>query len=319
VALQKILVGDSNGFNDRVAAKVSGIYDATIESGAEWVNFEQIVEITCPDGKTVKSVFVTETVNQVDIIVTLPKLKTHRLMAYTGAMKNNFGLMVGRTKSAIHHRFPNKKDFAAYLTDLNIAIKPHYGIMDGILAMSGDDGPTNGIPTQVGILAASCNVLALDWMCATLVGFEPDGIVNLADALSRRFWLNSPEEIELKGDDFDRLKPNNFSLPKYVRSSSLFSTHHKTTGLKALLLFCLKKLKEHIPAFYKIIRYFIGVYPHFQKTKCTFCKNCIKICPAKALVFTRKKKILLKRSKCIRCFCCHEMCLNNAIVIKRGL
>jgi uncharacterized protein (DUF362 family)/Pyruvate/2-oxoacid:ferredoxin oxidoreductase delta subunit len=313
------MVGDSSIFFDsKLAAKVAGIYEAAIEAGAEWVDFEEMVEVPCVDGKIVKSVFVTKVVNQIDIIVTLPKLKTHKFMAYTGAMKNMFGLLVGNNKSQTHYRFPDKKDFAAYLTDLNIAIKPQYGLMDGILAMSGDDGPTNGVPTPVGILAASGNVLALDWMCASLIGYDPHQIENLDDALSRQVWLNSSEEIELKGDDFSKLKPVEFNVAKHVRQSSIFE-EQKTTRIKWILQQCAKVIKLYIPALYKIIRQLIGIYPHFIKMKCIFCKNCVKICPAKALAISRKKRILLSRSKCIRCFCCHEICPNNAIVMKRGI
>jgi uncharacterized protein (DUF362 family)/Pyruvate/2-oxoacid:ferredoxin oxidoreductase delta subunit len=315
----KIMVGDSPITSDsKLAAKVAGIYEAVIEAGAEWVDFERMVEIPCVDGKIVKSVFVAEVVNQVDVIVTLPKLKTHKFMAYTGAMKNMFGLMVGNNKSQTHYRFPDKRDFAAYLTDLNIALKPQYGIMDGILAMSGDDGPTNGAPTSVGILAASGNVLALDWMCASLIGYDPKQIPNLVDALNRQIWLNAPEEIELRGDDFAALKPAEFTIAKNIRQSSIFE-EPKTTKIKRLLQMCAELLKRSMPTVYKAARRVFGIYPHFIKTRCIFCRNCIEICPAKALWFYPGKKILVNKSRCIRCFCCHEICPNNAIEMKRGI
>jgi uncharacterized protein (DUF362 family)/Pyruvate/2-oxoacid:ferredoxin oxidoreductase delta subunit len=314
----KIVVGDSSiNFDSKLAARVAGIYDTVVEAGAEWVDFDRMVEVPCVDGKVVKSVFVTEEVKLADVIITLPKLKTHALMAYTGAMKNMFGLMVGNNKSQTHYRFPDKKDFSAYLTDLNIAVKPQYGLMDGILAMSGDNGPTNGIPTQVGILAASCNVLALDWMCASLIGYDPHKIINLDDALRRRLWLNSPEEIELKGDDFAKLKPAEFNLATHVRRSSIFE-EPRPTKIKSLLRLYAKVIKQTMPGPYNFLRLLFGIYPHFMKMKCIFCKNCIEICPAKALVFTRQKRIMLNRSKCIRCFCCHEVCPKGAIKIQRG-
>jgi uncharacterized protein (DUF362 family)/Pyruvate/2-oxoacid:ferredoxin oxidoreductase delta subunit len=313
----KIIVGDSPiNLDGKLAARVAGIYDAVIEAGAEWVDFDQMVEIPCADGKVVKSVFVAEAVKLADIIITMPKLKTHALMAYTGAMKNMFGLIVGNNKSQTHYRFPDKNNFSAYLTDLNIALKPQYGLMDGILAMSGNDGPTNGAPAQVGILAASCNVLALDWMCAALIGYNPHQIVNLQDALDRRLWLNSPDEIELKGDDFEKLKPAKFNLATRVRQSSVFEGP-KTNKIKKMLLLCTKVIKQSMPKLYEVIRLLFGTYPHFVKIKCILCKNCIEICSAKALVVMRKK-ILLNRSRCIRCFCCHEICPKGAIKIQRG-
>jgi uncharacterized protein (DUF362 family)/NAD-dependent dihydropyrimidine dehydrogenase PreA subunit len=316
----KIMVGDSSIVSDaKLAAKVAGIYDIVVEAGAEWVDFEQMVEVPCVDGKIVKSVFVAEVFKFVDIIITLPKLKTHTLMAYTGAMKNMLGLMVGNNKSQTHYRFPDKKDFSAYLTDLNIAVNPQYALMDGILAMSGNNGPTNGIPTQVGILAASCNVLALDWMCASLIGYDPHQIINLDDALNRRVWLNSPEEIELKGDSFAKLKPVEFNLVTYVRQSSIFE-EPKQTKIKRMLRLCARVIKRAMPkGVYNIIKQLLGIYPHIIKMKCIFCRNCIEICPVKALVVVRRKRIMINRSKCIRCFCCHEICPKGAIVIKRGI
>jgi uncharacterized protein (DUF362 family)/ferredoxin len=315
----KIIVGDSSIiFDSKLAAKVAGIYDAVVEAGAEWVDFEKMVEIPCIDGKIVKSVLVTEVINHVDIIITLPKLKTHALMAYTGAMKNMFGLIVGNNKSQTHYRFPDKKDFSAYLTDLNIAVRPQYGLMDGVLAMSGNNGPTNGIPTKVGILAVSCNVLALDWMCASLIGYNPYEIMNLDDALNRQIWLHSPEEIELIGDNFKRLRPINFDLATRVRQSSIFETPRPTKIRKTLSRGAMA-IKQTMPRLYHAIQMVFGIYPHIIKVKCILCKNCIEICPAKALVVLRRKRIIINKNKCIRCFCCHEICPKGAIKIKRYL
>jgi uncharacterized protein (DUF362 family)/Pyruvate/2-oxoacid:ferredoxin oxidoreductase delta subunit len=314
----KIIVGDSSiNLDSKLAARVAGIYDAVVEAGAEWIDFDQMIELPCVGGKIVKSVFVAESVKLADVIITLPKLKTHALMAYTGAMKNMFGLVVGNNKSQTHYRFPDKNDFSAYLTDLNIALKPQYGLMDGVLAMSGNNGPTNGMPAHVGILATSCNVLALDWMCASLIGYNPHQIANLDDALNRRIWLNSPDEIELKGDDFAKLKPVEFNLATHVRQSSIFE-EFKPTNFKRILRLCAGIIKRLCPWLHKILRFLFSKYPHFIKEKCIFCKNCIEICPAKALFIVRKKRILLNRSKCIHCFCCHEICPNGAIKLQHS-
>jgi uncharacterized protein (DUF362 family)/Pyruvate/2-oxoacid:ferredoxin oxidoreductase delta subunit len=312
----KVLVGDSPITVDgKLAAQVSGIYNAVIEAGGTWVDFKNAIEIACPEGKVTKSVVITDIFTQVDMVVTLPKLKTHKLMAYTGAMKNLFGLLVGETKQHIHYRYPVKKDFAAFLTDLNSAVKPKYGIMDGILAMSGEDGPTNGIPTQLGVLAASDNVLALDWMCASLVGYDPMRIENLADALERKIWFSSSSDIQLKGDDFVALKPKEFAIAKNVRQGTVFE--RKPDRLYIKIARKIVNVTEHAPFSYLRINHLIRKYPYFLEA-CIVCGTCVSICPAKALS-VRNKKIKLDKSKCIRCCCCHEICPKNAIDIKRGL
>jgi uncharacterized protein (DUF362 family)/NAD-dependent dihydropyrimidine dehydrogenase PreA subunit len=312
----KVLIGDSPfRANSKLAAQVSGIYNAVIEAGGMWIDFENAVEVPCPDGRVTKSVFIADAFNQADILVTLPKLKTHSFMSYTGAMKNLFGLMVGNTKQQIHYRYPIKRDFAAFLTDLNIATKPGYGIMDGIVAMSGENGPTGGIPTQLGILAASDNVLALDWMCASLIGYDPMRIENLADALERKIWFCSPNEILLKGSAFESLKPKNFALVK--NASQKFMESQSVVPLYIKIVRRILDLAKRIPCFRFLLIYVFRKYPHFLEA-CIVCGTCVTICPAKAL-YVRNKKIKLDKSKCIRCCCCHEICPQNAINLKRGL
>ena len=199
---KRILVGESPATaNSLSAAKASGIYDAVLEVGAEWVSFDKAVPVTCSETKLVNSFNFAEAYTQADMVVTLAKLKTHQLLAYTGAMKNLFGLMVGLQKAETHFRFPNPSDFSAFLTDINVAVKPIYGIMDAVVAMEGH-GPANGHPVHVGVLGASDNVLALDWAFSSLVGYNPETIPNLKEALTRGIWGSTPEEFKTVGDDF---------------------------------------------------------------------------------------------------------------------
>ena len=64
------------------------------------------------------------------------------------AMKNLFGLVVGLEKAQCHYRFDDKKDFAAFLTDLNISANASYAIMDAIVGM---DGPDVSVAEKVAI------------------------------------------------------------------------------------------------------------------------------------------------------------------------
>jgi len=314
-----VVVGDSPmNVAGGLAAKVAGIYEAVIEAGGVWVDFEGQREIALPmGGRVTRSVIVTEQYRSSDVLVTIPKLKTHRLMAYTGGMKNMFGLLVGTDKSRVHYRFPDKKDFAVFLTDLNIACPAHYAIMDGVLAMAGEDGPTNGIPTPVGVLAASSNVLALDWMCAALVGYDPQSIENLADAMSRNLWLASPDEIVLRGDCFEELKPAHFSIARHVRVGSV-AVPDNESQLRVTYRRIGAWLKRRLPLVYHVISYAVGTWPHFSRERCIRCGACLSLCPARALTL-KGKRISLERHKCIRCFCCHEICPKGAVKIRRGL
>lgn len=301
-----VLVGESPATSSSLgAAKASGIYEAVQKAGGTWVNFDKAREFTCGDCALVKSFNFAEPFFDADMIITLPKLKTHQLLSYTGAMKNLFGLMIGLQKAETHFRFPNPKDFAAFLTDINVASKPVYAIMDGIVAMEGH-GPASGNPHAVGVLGASCNVLALDWVCSSLIGYNPHTILNLEDALARGIWGSNPQEFVTLGDDFESLKPKDFKLVKNPRSTAF--------------------LKPELPKWIHRLSFFIfSKYPTFSNKKCIRCGQCAKICPPHALCLdlstdgTKNKTPRLNKDACIHCYCCHEVCPVDAIKLRHLL
>lgn len=299
---KKVLVGESPATaNSTLAAKATGMYDAIVRAGGEWADFSSKVTISCEEGKMIKSFDFASPFAQADIVVSVSKLKTHQLMAYTGAMKNLFGLVVGLEKAKTHYRFPKKEDFACYLTDLNIAAKPSYAIMDAIIGMEGLGGPGNGDPVQLGFLAASDNILALDWTCAEIVGYKPSSILNLQDALNRKIWLTNPAEIEIKGESKEAVKPAKFAIVKETAAAT--------------------SLQKMLPSWLNSLATFVFVKtPHFNKNKCIRCGKCIEICPPQTLHFEEKngkKWVKINKTNCIHCFCCHEICPVDAIKLKR--
>ncbi len=294
---KKVLVGESPAtHNSTQAAKQIGLYDAITKVGGVWADFSQSIIVENPKGKLVKTFEFATPFLEADLVVSVAKLKTHQLMSYTGAMKNLFGLMVGLKKAQSHFRFSEKKEFSEFLTDLCIAAKPGYAIMDAIIGMEGPGGPGNGDPITLGFLAASDNILAIDWICSSIVGYNPHSIVNLADALERQLWLKDPEDICVLGETIASVKPK----------------HFKTANKTAINV----ELRHHIPAFaYKIIELAMVKTPRFLHKKCIRCGKCVEICPAKIL--TIDKKVLIDKVKCLHCFCCHEICPVDAIRLKR--
>ncbi|MEI6876071.1 MAG: DUF362 domain-containing protein [Spirochaetota bacterium] len=299
----RILVGDSPCYQaqDTVGLR-TGIKDAAASEGALWVDFSEGQEVDNPEGSIVKRFNLAACLGDVDLLVSLPKLKTHQLMYYTGAIKNLFGLVPGFQKSGFHLRFPGRADFAAMLADLALAAKPDFALMDAVVAMEGP-GPNAGSPRHLGLLLASKDSLALDFAAADLIGYDPLRIPYLAALAGRGGFVASPKDIEVRGTDLRAARPEAFKLIPILGEAGSIRNQ-------------LPKPVQHL------LRDLTVARPFFDHKACVRCGGCVKICPSKALEIRPHraggKRVEIDYSRCIRCYCCHEACPEDAIeLLKR--
>jgi uncharacterized protein (DUF362 family)/Pyruvate/2-oxoacid:ferredoxin oxidoreductase delta subunit len=298
----RILVGDSPGLQGpNFNAKLSGLGAVTERLGAEWVDFtREKYSLPCPGGKTVRQFSVTAAVREADCIISLPKLKTHQLMYYTGAMKNLFGLIPSVAKSPMHVRYPGREAFASMIVDLNFAAKPCYALMDAITGMEGP-GPGSGDPRHIGLVLASANLLAMDIAASEIIGYPPLEIPVSREALSRRVWLKSPAEIRyplLRAED---LRIGDFRKIPLKKSGAQLT--------EFLLPRAFRKFRERLTP-----------RPVIDRSVCLRCGDCTRICGSKAMTLSgegREKQVRIDYKVCIRCYCCHEICPVKAIDIQK--
>ena len=298
----QVLVGDSPGLHaPGFSGKVSGLGEVTRKFNAQWVDFTQEkVEVAFPDGKVAKKFTISGAVKKADVIISLPKLKTHQLMYFTGALKNMFGLVPSVAKSAFHVRFPDRARFASMIVDLNLAVTSHYALMDAITGMEGP-GPSGGEPRHIGLVLASPNLLAIDAAACTIIGYHPEEIPVNADALARGLWLSSFDEIE-----YPALSPFDAQIADFVKVPFQKSR---------------SQLLEFImPRPLRALRNSFAPRPTINHSKCVLCGDCLKICASKVMSFLEangKRQVVINYRRCIRCFCCHEICPKKAIDISR--
>jgi uncharacterized protein (DUF362 family)/Pyruvate/2-oxoacid:ferredoxin oxidoreductase delta subunit len=305
---KRILVGDSPGLQKPgFTAKISGLGETAKQNGAEWVDFTQgKAEIAFPEGKAVKHFTVTAAALEADLIISLPKLKTHQLMYYTGAMKNLFGLIPSVLKSACHVRFPSREAFAAMIVDLNAALmpRPPYALMDAVTGMEGP-GPGSGMPRSLGLILASPNLLALDAAACGIVGYPPEKIPVSREALARGLWLRSFADIE-----YPALKPEETAIPDFEKIPL------KKSGGR----YDLSQLLEFLlPQSFRKFRERLTPRPVINNDVCVRCGDCTRICGSRALTLSgegRERSVTIDYNSCIRCYCCHEICPVKAIDIK---
>ncbi|MBR9678290.1 MAG: DUF362 domain-containing protein [Nanoarchaeota archaeon] len=287
----KIWIGDSTGGFGRItqkALKTSGMEGVAKKCGAKLINFDKCPKTSLNSKSSLlKGLEVAQPILDADVIISLPKLKTHLLTIYTGGVKNVFGCLPGGNKTTLHRRAPSAKIFSKGLVDVYEKITPSLTIMDAVVGMEGD-GPGNGDPKHVGLILASDNAIALDMIACRAVGFKPMSIPTNEQGVKR--GLCPPlKKVEVIGWD-DSMKVR-FRKPK--------------TSLKGLALHLFGWMMNQTRP------------QPLINDKCTFCRMCVEACPETAII-EKNGKAFIHEDKCIKCYCCHEICPANAVSFKKN-
>ena len=297
-----ISFGDSPGggfIPTGLVLRQCGYADLAKECSLAVADFDHGRMIDHPSGISSKKLLLARAVIESDGLISISKLKTHGLVRFTGAVKNQFGCVPGMTKGEYHARFPDVNDFAGMLADITACVKPRLYIMDGIIAMEGN-GPQGGDPKKLGVLLFSTDPVAIDAVACRIIDLDP-AFVPTCEA-GRRAGLGSyaAGKITIVGDPIESFIDKSFVA---VRRPPVSVTPNKLIAL-------VKKM---------IIR-----RPFIRSGKCTKCGSCIKACPVdpKAIAWTKKagrRPPAYRYQSCIRCFCCQEMCPSGAIHIHTPL
>ena len=251
-------------------------------------------EVTLPQAKRCRELSVVEPFLDRDYLINLPKLKTHSMVGFSGAVKNLFGTVPGLQKPELHCRFPEREPFSEMLCDLCHFLGPDLSLMDGIWAMEGN-GPTGGQRRDLHVIAGSESPWALDVAAASLVGLEPEKIVMLREGHERGYGPLDLSELELVGDPMETLL-----APDFLKAEA--SSTDFIDRLPKFLRPAAKKLATP--------------YPRIDKKRCVGCGKCAESCPQHTISL-RDGKAVIRYQNCIRCFCCHEMCPKHVVQIKR--
>ncbi|MBV8228672.1 MAG: DUF362 domain-containing protein [Planctomycetaceae bacterium] len=156
------------------------------EDGIEYVDLNHDEVFAAPNrmGRTrLGHLWLPRALRRADVIVSLPKMKTHHWAGVTLSMKNLFGVLpgicYGWPKNVLH-----LEGIPASILDINATVRPHLAIVDGIIGMEGD-GPIMGTPRHAGVLVMGTNLPAVDATTARLMGIDPWRIPYLAGASGR--------------------------------------------------------------------------------------------------------------------------------------
>lgn len=293
----EIWVGDSSGgigLTEK-SLEVSGIKSAAEDFGAKTINFDYVKthKIDIPNGTVLKEIHVAKPVMDADVVVSMPKLKTHALTLYTGAVKNMFGVVPGGEKSFIHALTGSDAEkFAEALIDIYSKLPVHLALMDGVVGMEGI-GPNHGKPIRSDVILGSKDCVALDSVSSAIIGYSPRDIPMLRIAAERGYGTMDLDEITILGESLKDVKVR-FKKPIRIYKSLMF-----------------------LPAFIRNIFIETPRLPYPNQKKCTKCKICEENCPVSAVKVVDFPNF--DYNKCIRCYCCYELCPEGGIRLKKSL
>jgi uncharacterized protein (DUF362 family)/NAD-dependent dihydropyrimidine dehydrogenase PreA subunit len=286
-----VWIGDSpSGPMERSAHVMCecGATAAAEAAGATVVPFDQVI------WKYHRGVdyFIAPPVLDADLVINLPKLKTHMLTSYTGAIKNLYGVITGTRKRELHLYAPGVEAFGEVMVDVLELVQPGLTILDGVEGIDGNGPGLSGTWHAYGCIAASTDPVALDTAVTQGMGYRPGEVYHLIQASARGLGVSDGAALDVVGDR-QALAFGRLNLPRahwYLRLPSWVGAP---------------------------VRQMARVRPQVRADACTGCGQCAEACPRD--VITPARPPVFELENCIGCMCCAEICPQGAILPNRNL
>lgn len=275
------VVGDGPG-TILPAFEISGIIKVADEEGIEVIPFNKngFEKVKIQRGEQLKEIHFSKDVLKADIVISMPKLKTHAFVYYTGAIKNMFGALLPDSRKKTH-RIDDVELFSKALVDIFTIRKPDLAIMDGIIGMEGV-GPTHGPVKKIGVIISSTDSVAIDAVSSSIIGYDSMDIPTIRNAYMRKLGDGRLEQIEILGEHIDEVRIDFKKVPILKRGDKR-----------------------------RFMRLALG-HLVVNNKKCKKCEVCVKHCPVEAIRLAPYPTI--DRKICVYCYCCFELCPEGAVI-----
>jgi uncharacterized protein (DUF362 family) len=193
----------------------SGLRESLDDAGLRFVDLNDAPLVRTPLETRytgLDDLWVPRILRETEVVVSMPKLKTHHWVGVTMSLKNCFGCMPGRVygwpKDVFHVR-----GIPESILDIAAAVRPSLAVIDGIVGMEGD-GPIMGSPIQTGAIVVSRDLVAADVTGARVMGMDPEKVEYLMEA-GRFLGQSRSELIEQRGEDPSRLAKHFRPAPRF--------------------------------------------------------------------------------------------------------
>lgn len=197
--IDEIIIGEGSGWAETFEAfKVAGIDEIAKKWNVRFVdlNKDRFVEVYPPNPLALRKVMVAETTIK-SCIISVPKLKIHRLATVTLGIKNMMGALA--SKGSMHDG-----KFHENIADLASVLKPSLTVIDGVIA--GEGSEIDGGPVEMGLVIAGTDPVAVDAVGAAVMGISPAEVKHLILAEKKGLGTCRLDKIEVIGEPIDKVK-----------------------------------------------------------------------------------------------------------------
>lgn len=218
----EIIVAEGPGHwrNVEYLVNASGLGDVLRHYNVPFVDLNHDEPVKTPNlGRLtgLSHLYLARTVMQAEVLISMPKLKTHHWAGATLSMKNLFGTLpgicYGWPKNELHWRGIENS-----IVDIALTRTPELAIVDGIVGMEGD-GPLNGTPKQFGALIMGTDVMAVDATCCRLMQLDPTKIGFLVLGTIKKLGLVDAKQIQQVGESIESMAQRFETVPHFKELS----------------------------------------------------------------------------------------------------
>lgn len=284
-----IVVGDNPGLfsygDNENSFEKTGLMDA---AKGHYRNLGDTTHKVAFHPEFMPQVGISKEIRDADILISLPKFKTHGLTIMTGAIKNSYGFLPGAQKARLHRIAGTPERFHEVIVEVFRLRVPDLFIMDAVVGMQGN-GPASPDLREIGLVLAADNAVALDGVVARMMGLDPGRLRFLQKAKAMGLGEFDLQLVDLIGEM--RILPD-FKLPPL--------------GGEAIV---------GNPTLQQLMQTKTQVRPRADPDLCSACGDCVQHCPVAAL--TMEDSLPMADPEiCITCFCCQEICPEKAMTLR---
>ena len=199
-SIEDITIGEGSGFGHTFEAfKVAGVDSVAERYGVRLIdlNKDEFVDVCPPNPLSLKNVRVDKTALE-STIISVPKLKPHRIATVTLSLKNMMGALA--SKGTMHAGLSLSENIA----DLASVLTPSLSVIDGIIAGEGHE--TSGNPVEMNLVIAGIDPVAVDSIGAAVMGMKPTDVKHLVLAAEKGLGTCRLEEITVVGQSIENVR-----------------------------------------------------------------------------------------------------------------